>query len=119
MNLKDFADTAKKALDIANELKHVELKEVILELKKQMMELGEENFAFRKENLALKEQLKEKQEHNMVFDKDKYWNILSDETKDGPYCSACWDADNKAIRMHEDMLFGFVCPVCNLKRNAE
>lgn len=109
MNLKDFADTAKKALDIANELKHVELKEVILELKKQMMELEEENF-------ALKEQLKEKQKHNMQFIDNYYWDVQEDGTKIGPYCSVCWDRDKKAVRMHKDMLLVFVCPVCRQNR---
>lgn len=108
MNFNDITDTVKKALTIANKLKNVELKEVILDLREQMIEL-------REENLTLKEQLKEKQQYNMVFDKDKYWNILSDGTKDGPYCSACWDGNGKAVRMHEDMFLDFVCPVCTQK----
>ena len=68
MNFKDITDTAKTALDIANELKNVELKEAILELKEKMIEL-------REENMSLKEQLKEKQEYNILsFYHLKYLN---------------------------------------------
>lgn len=108
MNLKDITDTAKTALTIANELKNVELKEAILDLKEKMLEL-------REENLVLKEQLKNKQKYNMIFDKDRYWNLLSDGTKDGPYCAACWDY--KGIAVHLDQKFDI--PFCHICRGAK
>ena len=59
MNLKDITNTAKTALDIANEMKNIELKEAILDLKEKLIEL-------REENIVLKEQLNKKQQYNMV-----------------------------------------------------
>lgn len=93
MNLKDIKDTAKTALDIANELKHVELKEAILDLKEKLIEL-------REENIALKEQLKDKQKYNMQFSQEDncYWNIKEDSTKEGPFCPKCYDTQNLRVR---------------------
>ena len=39
MGIKDITDSAKKALEIANELKNIELKEAILELKEKIIEI--------------------------------------------------------------------------------
>lgn len=101
--IKATYNAGKKALEIAENLKNVELKEAILELK-------EANLLLREENIALKEQLKEKQKYNMVFEKDKYWNILPDGTKDGPYCAACWDYSGKAVHLDQ----GFSSPHCHI-----
>jgi len=109
MGIKDITDSAKKALEIANELKNIELKEAILDLKEKLI-------ALREENIALKEQLKEKQQFNMVFERDRYWNILPDGTKDGPYCAACWDYEGKAV--HLDQRYGST-PFCHICKGAK
>ncbi len=82
MNLKDIKETAQTALDIANELKNVELKSAVLDLKEEILEL-------REENLSLKEKLSTQTKYNMVFDDNVYWDEKEDGTKEGPYCSAC------------------------------
>ena len=106
---KALMETGKKALDIANELKNVDLKESILELREEILLLIEEN-------MLLKEQLKEKQRYNMVFDIDRYWNILPDGTKDGPYCAACWDYKGKAVHL-DQRHSGPFCHVCRGAKN--
>lgn len=85
-------DASKKALDIANELKNVELKEAILNLKEELVELREENLLFM-QKLSLQANF------NMIYEKNSYWNIKENETKEGPYCSVCWDKDKIAIRL--------------------
>ena len=111
MSIKDITDSAKKALDIANELKNIELKEAILGLK-------EEIIALREENISLKEQLKEKQTYNMEFIENYYWDRKEDGTKVGPYCPACWDGEKKAVRM-QDGFYEKICPVCHVKMNSK
>ncbi len=105
INLKDITNTAKTALDIANELKNIELKEAILDLKEKMIEL-------REENIALKEQLQEKQTYNMLFEKNAYWNLKEDGTKEGPFCVTCWDYNKIASRLID----GYWCGICSTKR---
>lgn len=85
-------DASKKALDIANELKNVELKEAILDLKEELVELREENLLFM-QKLSLQTNF------NMIYEKNSYWNLKEDGTKEGPYCSVCWDKDKVAIRL--------------------
>jgi len=108
MNLKDIKDTAKTALDIANELKHVELKEAILDLKEKLIEL-------REENIALKEQLKDKQKYNMVFENNSYWNHKEDGSKEGPFCVTCWDYNKTASRL----VNGYRCGICITRRGQK
>jgi len=54
---------------------------------------------------------------NMQYENNMYYEVKSDGKKDGPYCSACWDKDSKAIRMHLSGRNTYECPVC--KSTAE
>lgn len=107
MNIKDIADTAKTALDIANELKNVELKEAILDLKEKLMEL-------REENIQLKEQLSKKNGHNMKFftEDNCYYDVKDDAKKEGPFCSNCYDAKELYVQMHRVDKGCYCCPNC-------
>ncbi len=106
MNLKDITITAKTALDIANELKNIELKSAILELKEELLNI-------REENLVLKEQLKIQNSYNFIFDKNGwYWNLTENGSKDEAYCPSCKDGHNKIVRM-KDNNDCYACTVCN------
>lgn len=105
MGIKDITDSAKKALEIANELKNIELKEAILDLKEKLITL-------REENISLKEQLKEKNQYNMVFENNKYWNYKDNGTKDGPFCVTCWDYNKTVSRLIDEKY----CGICLTKR---
>ncbi len=50
-----------------------------------------------KENRELKEKLEIKE--NLIFEKNAYWLEKENGEKDGPFCSVCWDADEKLIRL--------------------
>ena len=107
MGIKDITDSVKKALEIANELKNIELKEAILELKEKIL-------ALREENGILKEELSKKEKYNMEYQDNCYWNIRNDGTKDGPYCSVCWDKEHKAIRLSKTLNETlYACGNCN------
>ena len=106
--IMETASSIKKVIDIANELKNVELKEAILNLKEEILEL-------REENIALKEKLIEKQKHNMEFIDNYYWNTKENGEKEGPFCPACWDGDGKAVRLQGNDYSHYFCPVCNMK----
>lgn len=107
MNLKTITDTAKTALDIANELKNVELKSAILDLKEQLL-------ALREENIALKEQLNKQTSYNLVYEGDLYWNYKEDNDREGPFCPACKDNNGKVIHLKKYYSGGtrFQCHVC-------
>ena len=100
--LDNILNSAKVALKIADSLKNQDLKEEILNL--------------REENISLKEQLSKRQNFNMVFENNRYFNVKEDNTKEGPYCSNCWDSDKMAIRLQrvDYHLEGkcYICPRC-------
>lgn len=99
--IKNTIDASKIALEIANNLKNVELKSAILDLKEEIL-------ALREENLLLKQELSEKQKYNMQFIDNKYWNVKEDGTKDGPFCVTCWDYNKTASRLID----GMYCGIC-------
>ncbi len=101
-------DASKKALDIANELKNVELKEAILNLKEELVELREENLLFM-------QKLSMQSKFNMTYEKNSYWNIKDDGTNEGPYCSVCWDKEQIAIRLTNNVVNRdfYKCGNCN------
>lgn len=105
MNVKTVLENVNAIKEIADSMQNLDLKEKIVDLKEQVIEL-------REENINLKEELNKKNQLNMVFEKNTYWNINHTDKKDGPFCSACWDNNSKSVRMQrrDD---GFArCPVC-------
>ena len=101
-------DASKKALEIANELKNVELKEAILNLKEELVELREENLLFI-------QKLSQQAQLEMVYENNSYWNLKEDGTKEGPYCSVCWDKEQIAIRLTNNVVNRdfYKCGNCN------
>lgn len=83
--------------------------EQILEVREKLLEMQEKIRVQDIEIRDLKEKLKIKGE--IFFEKNACWIKKKDSSKEGPYCSACWDKDNKLIHLHhdEDLLF---CPAC-------
>lgn len=104
MDIKKITDNVKAITEIADAIKNVELRSLILDLKEQVLEL-------REENLLLKEELSKRVDYNMVFENNSYWIKNEDGTKDGPFCSACWDNNKKAVRMKNGQ-GTYSCPVC-------
>jgi hypothetical protein len=46
-----------------------------------------------------------------AFDQNAYWRIEA-EVRDGPYCSRCFDAENKAVRLTQNTTNVGACPNC-------
>lgn len=103
----DIVQCAKDVWNCAKKLEQHELLEKIANLKDMCYEL-------RDENRELKERLAQKESHNFVFEHNLYWDQKADATREGPYCTSCWDRDGKAIRMHNHGNGVFGCPVCKV-----
>lgn len=103
MDIKKTVDNINAIREIANSLNNIELKDKIVELSEEMLEL-------RTENINLKEKLAIQQNFKMEFKNNMYWNNL-DNKEEGPYCSACWDKETKAIRLHQ-LNKSYICPIC-------
>ena len=107
--LDKIVNNAKVALEIADTMKNQDLKSAILDLKEELLNL-------REENILLREKLSQRQEFNMVFENNRYFNVKEDNTRDGPFCTNCWDSHQVAIRLqhfNENTKHDcYICPKC-------
>jgi hypothetical protein len=74
------------------------------DLYQRIVDLRDEIFALREENLSLKEKVKEMQDaadisSQLVREQNFYFRKFADGTKAGPYCLACWDGDRKLVNV--------------------
>ncbi|MCM1265979.1 MAG: hypothetical protein NC200_07245 [Candidatus Gastranaerophilales bacterium] len=107
MNIKTTLDNIKAIKEIADSTQNIELKSLIVDLKEEILELKEEN-------QKLKNELSKKIDFDMHFENDAYWNMNSNSKKEGPFCSACWDKSQMAVRMKSNT-YTYECPVCQNK----
>lgn len=90
-------DDIKSVTKTIQQIDNIELYQKILGLQADIMGLIEENNLLKNENNSLKEKLRVK--GSLKFEQNRYWIENSDGTKDGPFCSKCWDVDNKLVRL--------------------
>lgn len=100
----------------------LKLPEVIKDpdLKIKISELVSENLRLKEENFILKNSLKSLEKQNelaslLKFENNHYY-LIKENTKEGPFCSKCWDSEKKLVRIHNggsDMgTIYFTCPNC-------
>ena len=102
-DLKSIAKVLQEAGKIEQYRKILEVQEKLLEMQKRTGELDEENKKLQ-DKLAIKE--------NLFYKNNAYW-IKRGSTKDGPFCSRCWDKNKDLIRMHPMPNTAYAdCPEC-------
>jgi hypothetical protein len=94
-------DNAKEVAKAVQEIHNLELYQRVLGLHSDIIELVEQNNQLRAENAELKKQQEIKGRLFPVHHPRLAYRLRGDdETKeDGPFCSVCWDIDNKLVRM--------------------
>ncbi len=86
------------------------------EIYQKIVDLRDEIFKLKEDNLNLKEKIKnliqeKKISEKMVFETPFYWKVDGDK-KDGPYCQKCYDDDKKLIRLQALKNGYWQCCVC-------
>lgn len=90
------------------------------DLKLKVSQLVGENIQLKEENSQLKKQLEEQGrvqiiDTSLVHENNHYY-LQDDAEKRHPYCTRCWDADKKLMRLHKGTLHQglqyFSCPEC-------
>lgn len=105
MDVNSIIQGCEKIFNIASDIKNSELLEEICSLKKAIYELTEEN-------VQLKKELVIKNKYNMKCEQNRYYNYKEDGSKDGPYCTCCYDTKNMAVRLKPMNNGHFICPEC-------
>ena len=112
-SLQEIVDLIKKGAD--------------LEAQEKIMELCDACVSFREESLALRERVKEleqklSQKDKVIFETGTYW-VEGQEIRDGPYCPACYDSNDKLIRLQhwpesDDGMVSerYLCPICKFQQ---
>ena len=92
-------DTAKDAVQLVQKIDNIELYRKILDLQADALKMVEENG-------KLRDRIKELEaafviKDTLVFE-DNHYFVVKDGTKDGPYCTLCWDKELNLVRKHKD-----------------
>jgi len=104
-------DSAKAAFELAKKVGSIDLQKQLIEVQEKILELQQENSDL-KEKIKKLEDLSEL-EKTIVADKNAYWK-KTDEKKQEPYCTACFDSKKQLIRLHwYSSREGAKCPVCD------
>jgi len=108
--------TVKLVAGIATDAQRIDLTAQVIGLQQTLLGLLAENLALSSKVAELEGKLREREsqlqrQEEFVFDRNAYW-IVSGETSDGPFCSRCFDVDDKPVRMHPTNNGYFKCPAC-------
>lgn len=82
---------------------------IILDIQQKLIDLQEENAELRSQAKALRE--KDKFECNLIYEKNAFYLVKKDGTKEGPYCPKCWGDESKKLRMY-NAGHVYYCPKC-------
>ena len=102
--------------EIANFLQksgNIGLYKKLIAIQQKNLEIMDENNNLREELAKLKEALRIK--GSLVVKNDAYWLEKDKETKDGPFCTKCYDDEKKLIHLlsSPDRTYS-CCPKCGL-----
>jgi hypothetical protein len=103
-------DGLKSAGKVLQEAGKIEQYQQILDAQEKMLEMQKRISELEERNKNLETTLYKKD--SLTFKDNAYWAIKG-EVKDGPFCTHCWDAEEKTIRMHPNGNPAFcLCPHC-------
>jgi hypothetical protein len=102
-------DTVKDVAALVQKADNIELHQKIIELQGQIMSLLEETHGLRAQRQQLLDRLQFAE--GLEFRNNMYWS-RRDGCEEGPYCTKCWDADQKKMRLQQLLNGAQYCPNC-------
>ena len=105
-------DNVKDLAKLAQEFGKIELYQKAVDLMSQVTELAHENFELKHELADLKQ--RNEIGGSLLFVRNVYWRKI-DGKMEGPFCSCCWDAEGKLMRLQQRPMFGPTCPICKVE----
>jgi len=104
-------DELKSVGKILQEAGKIEQYKQILDALQKLLEMQKRIDELETENKKLKEKLETKE--SLHFENGAYWITKEDSTKDGPFCSRCWDVEKNTVRLKPGINPAFhSCPEC-------
>ena len=102
-------ESIKTVAEVLQKADNIPVYKEVINLQKDAIELVEENNQLKREIKQYKDILDIRGQ--IIYDKNAYW-LPVEKTKDGPYCSKCWDDENKLIRLNHSNGQNYNCPKC-------
>jgi regulator of replication initiation timing len=115
-------DNAKQVAKAVEEIHNLELYQRVLGLHSDIIELVEENNKLRQENEELKTKQKIRGKLRTVNNPDQVYYLYNEQgqQEDGPFCTICWDVDQKLVRpfaYNGESGRGHICEYCRSHRS--
>jgi len=105
-------EAAKDAISMAQRADNVELLKQILDMQKAMQEMQQENYDLKKSNEELKALWDVAKRIDYSKGRGAVFVIDDDGSRQGPYCTHCWEVNKKTISMHRRSASYYECPHC-------
>ncbi|MSR87923.1 MAG: hypothetical protein EXS69_02050 [Candidatus Zambryskibacteria bacterium] len=104
-------DVLKTAAKVAQEAGKIDLYGQILEVYEKLLEQQKQIVELEGVNKELREKLETKE--SLQYQNGAYWAVKEDASKDGPFCSRCWDVEKNTVRLKPCGNQAFhSCPEC-------
>ena len=109
-------ENIKDVLKLAQTVGNADLYDKLNAVQMDFLELSEKARQLQEENHELREKVSRKERMDELFSKRTHRDNAYWVDNDGPYCTGCWDSNDKPVRMttYDDTGFA-VCPVCKLQ----
>lgn len=104
-------DNAKDIADLIKKMGNMELYEKIIDLRDQIFSLREENLKQKEQITQLKNQMSVKEK--VTYEAPYYWTTTDEGQKDGPFCQKCYDKDSELIRLQDCKRGTWKCLSCS------
>ena len=105
-------DELKSMAKIFQEAGKIDLYQKVLEIQEKFLDIQKEKQLLEEENKKLKKKLEIK--GKIYYRDNAYWFKDIEKKENGPYCSHCWEAEEKLIHSHPTYPGSkfFECPHC-------
>lgn len=104
-------DELKSVGKVLQEAGKIEQYQQILDAQQKLLEMQKRIAELETDNKRLQEEFEIKDA--LIPEGNVYW-IERDGKRDGPFCTCCWDAERKLMRLHKSQVSDRVsCPKCN------
>lgn len=103
-------DVLKSTAKVLKEANKIEQYQQILEVQQQLLDMQDKIQVLTQENQNLKELRNKKK--NLIVRAEVYFLKNEDGTEDGPFCTNCYDVNEKLVRMQDCYSGSKLCPNC-------
>lgn len=107
-------ENLKTAVGMAQKIGSIEVQQKLIDVQGEALEMIDDNRVLRGKIAELTLLIKTKK--SLAFRNNFYWTTIDDGSEEGPFCSSCWDAGDKLVRLHEFEKKYFGCPSCGRVR---